>query len=200
MRKCKCGCRRATNPGKKWIHGHNGRGINGYKTSLERRGRIKSNETIKCACGCGQLRPRYNCLGNELKYITGHYWQGKKMPPQTELASARRRQAHLGKKRPGHSEQMTGTGNPNWHGGISYEPYGKEFNKELKQQILKRDNYTCQACGGTATIPHHINYVKKDNSLQNLIALCRCCNCKANFNRGTWMVYFFLRKWAGQAE
>lgn len=199
MSKCKCGCGQITNPGNKWIHGHNGRGVNGYKKALERQRRIKSNETIKCACGCGQLRPRYNCLGNELKYITGHYWQGKKKP-ESDLAKEHKRLAQLGRKRPEHSEQMAGKGNPNWRGGISYEPYGQEFNKELKRQILKRDSHACQVCGDPATIPHHINYIKKDNSPTNLIAVCRRCNIRANYNRGAWMVYFFLLLWIGRAR
>lgn len=196
---CLCGCEQLTNSGKKWIVGHNGRGVNGYKKYLECQRRIKSNEMIKCACGCGQLRPRYNCLGNELKYITGHYWQGKKKP-ESDLAKEHKRQAQLGRKRPEHSGQMTGKGNPNWCSGISYEPYGQEFNKELRKQILERDSYTCQVCSDLATIPHHINYIKKDNSPTNLIAVCRSCNAKANYNRGAWMVYFFLLLWIGRAR
>jgi len=37
-----------------------------------------------------------------------------------------------------------GINNPSWLNGISFEPYGLEFNKEKKQQVLERDNYTCQ--------------------------------------------------------
>ncbi|MBC8274516.1 MAG: hypothetical protein H8E40_06055 [Chloroflexi bacterium] len=173
--------------------------LNGHRKKLIRE-RMEKDEMIECACGCGQLRPRYNRFGGEAKYITGHYWQGKKMPPESEETKERKRQAHLGIERPEHSKLMAGEGNSNWRGGISYEPYGPKFNKKLKKQILKRDNYTCQVCRDKAVLPHHINYNKKDNSPDNLIAVCRSCNAKANFNRGAWMVYFFLFKWVGQAE
>lgn len=192
---CKCGCGRAIPEGygppqrpMKFLNGHLKRFLEEHKDDM-----------IKCACDCGQLRLRYNSLGKELKYITGHYWQGK-AKPESKLAKEHKRQAQLGRKRPEHSERMAGKGNPNWHDGISYEPYGQEFNKQLKLQILERDSYMCQVCSNRATIPHHINYNKKDNSPQNLIAVCRNCNGKANYNRGAWLVYFFLRKWVGQAE
>lgn len=194
---CKCGCGRELPKGYgpayrpwKYLRGHRRKVVKAQNEKAA---------MIECACGCGQLRPRFNQFGGECKYITGHYWQGKKKP-ESELAKEHKRLAHLGKKKPEHSEKMRDEGNPNWRGGISYEPYGQEFNKELKRQILKRDNYTCQVCSGVATIPHHINYVKKDNSLQNLMAVCHGCNIRANYSRGAWMVYFFLRKWVGQAE
>jgi len=37
--------------------------------------------------------------------------------------------------------------NPAWFGGKSFEPYGIQFNKELKKKIKERDNYKCQICG-----------------------------------------------------
>ncbi len=195
---CKCGCGQdiPENYGSshrpwKYLHKHRQRIIENQN---------EKKEIIKCTCGCGQTRPRFNRFGGELKYITGHYWQGKKMPPNSDETKERKRLAKLGIKRPGHSKKMTGEGNSNWRGGISYEPYGKEFTKELKQLILERDNYTCQVCNDKAILPHHINYIKKDNSPQNLISVCRGCNAKANYKRGAWMVYFFLRKWVGQVE
>ncbi len=33
---------------------------------------------------------------------------------------------------------------PLWLGGISFLPYCYKFNKELKEAVRKRDNYTCQ--------------------------------------------------------
>ena len=160
----------------------------------------ENNNMIPCACGCGQMHPKYNQFGGKPKYITGHYWQGKKMPPESNETKERKRQAHLGVAKPKHSKLMAGEGNSNWQGGISYEPYGQEFNSDLKLLILERDNHICQACGNNAILPHHINYNKKDNSLSNLIAVCRSCNGKANFRRGGWMVYFFLIQWIGQAR
>ena len=95
---------------------------------------------------------------------------------------AKRSAAHKGDK------------NPQWRDGLSYEPYSPEFNDELKEQVRKRDNYTCQFCGiqenGTKLHPHHIDYNKKNNIPFNLISLCRSCHAKTNFNREHWTEYF----------
>lgn len=83
-----------------------------------------------------------------------------------------------------------------WKGGKSFELYGKEFNKKLKEKIRKRDNYTCQECNYTEKqlgykLPiHHIDYNKKNNNFSNLITLCRSCHSKTNFQREDWINYF----------
>ena len=94
----------------------------------------------------------------------------------------------------------TGPKNPNWAGGIGYEPYSPLFNGKLKEYIRKRDNYTCQRCGRTQedeieengyklTI-HHVDYDKKNSNAENLIALCKACNNKVNLNRQYWKAQF----------
>ncbi len=84
--------------------------------------------------------------------------------------------------------------NPNWRGGISFEPYGLEFNKELKQKIRNRDNNVCINCGRIGdeiTLDtHHIDYNKQHNYEQNLITLCKNCHCKTNGCREYWTGYF----------
>ena len=37
---------------------------------------------------------------------------------------------------------------------------------------------------------HHIDYNKKNCSLNNLITLCRSCHMKTNTNRNYWINYF----------
>jgi len=88
-------------------------------------------------------------------------------------------------------------GNKNgWLGGISFEPYGVEFNNKLKEKIRERDNYCCQECHQTQKelgykLPvHHIDYNKKNNQEDNLISLCRNCHAQTGFNRGDWENYF----------
>ena len=82
---------------------------------------------------------------------------------------------------------MRGENHPNWQNGKSFEPYGIEFNNELKLKIRQRDNFTCQICGavenGRAHTPHHIDYNKTNNEKINLILLCVGCNTKANFEK-----------------
>lgn len=83
---------------------------------------------------------------------------------------------------------------PNWQGGTSFEPYGLEFNKELKEQIRKRDNYQCQLCGIKENSRnhdcHHIDYDKTNNNSINLITLCDPHNSKANHQRDKWQFFF----------
>lgn len=89
-----------------------------------------------------------------------------------------------------------GEKNHNWRGGKSFEPYGVEFNNELKEQVRKRDNYTCQECDktqkelGCKLDIHHIDYDKENNNPENLISLCRSCHVQTNFGREEWMKYF----------
>ena len=100
------------------------------------------------------------------------------------------------------SESRKGDRNPSWRGGKSFEPYGLEFNKKLKEQIRKRDNYRCQECfrhqdelydkkgRKYKLIVHHIDYNKQNNKENNLISLCRNCHLKTNFDREDWIKYF----------
>jgi len=90
--------------------------------------------------------------------------------------------------------------NSMWCGGISYEPYGLEFNETLRKAIRERDNYTCQICRKYGNCVHHINYDKTSNQTENLINLCNSCHSKTNYNRNLWIIYFFLKFWVGQAN
>jgi len=84
----------------------------------------------------------------------------------------------------------------NWQGGKSFEPYGLEFNNQLKEQIRERDNYSCQECYqtekklGYRLTCHHIDYNKKNNNPDNLICLCKSCHSQTNFGREDWTNYF----------
>ena len=61
---------------------------------------------------------------------------------------------------------------------------------EIKEAVLKRDNYPCQLCGqmSSALYVHHIDNnghgmaSKPNNILSNLIAVCRPCHGKHHGN------------------
>ncbi len=78
--------------------------------------------------------------------------------------------------------------NPSWLGGISFNPYPKEFNEELKLKIRTRDNFTCCLCRRTEREEleelnrilsvNHIDFDKNNCKENNLISLCGKCNKK----------------------
>ncbi len=74
-----------------------------------------------------------------------------------------------------------------WKGGVSKEPYGFNWGRDLKEYIKKRDGYKCMnlACWGKVKrlSVHHIDYNKKSCDTRNLITLCTSCNSRANTNR-----------------
>lgn len=82
----------------------------------------------------------------------------------------------------------------NWKNGKSFEEYGIEFNKPLKQSILERDNYTCQDPNcehkSTKLDCHHIDFNKKNNMSENLITLCTSCHVKTNYKRVYFTEYY----------
>ena len=85
--------------------------------------------------------------------------------------------------------------NPNWQGGISFEPYGLGWTKTLKESVRQRDNYTCKLCGikqktNKKHDVHHIDYNKKNNDPDNLITLCNSCHAKITSNRNRWTKMF----------
>lgn len=93
-----------------------------------------------------------------------------------------------------HSESMKGEKHHFWLDGKSFEPYGIEFNEELKDAIKKRDGYVCQECGRKEVLSvHHIDYDKLNNSIFNLISLCTSCHTKTNSNRKHWESYFKMK-------
>ena len=88
-----------------------------------------------------------------------------------------------------------GENNPNWKGGLSFEPYCPVFSdKEFKEQIKLRDggiclNPFCSKKSNRLTI-HHIDYDKKHCEQENLITLCVSCNAQANSDR-EWHMYWY---------
>ncbi|HDY66729.1 MAG TPA: hypothetical protein ENH85_02940 [Candidatus Scalindua sp.] len=98
-----------------------------------------------------------------------------------------------------YSKAKKGKKHPHWILDRSLFLYPDEFNNELKEQIRKRDNYTCQLSGKhqnelTGRFKkldvHHIDYNKKNNDPKNLISLSRDSHSKTNFNRKYWTNYF----------
>jgi hypothetical protein len=85
---------------------------------------------------------------------------------------------------------------PNWHGGLSYQPYTIDWTETLRRSIRERDNYLCRLCGKQqgdfSHDIHHIDYDKKNCNPDNLITLCNICHGKTNKRRNYWINFFRL--------
>jgi len=91
-----------------------------------------------------------------------------------------------------------GEHNPSWMGGKDKEKY-IAFDREIRSRIRYRDKFTCQICGAKQTTfgvktdkleIHHIDYNKEHTFPKNLVALCKSCHIKTNFDREKWIQYF----------
>lgn len=148
----------------------------------ERAKEITRKQSKSCEESPKFHRPRTTKEKEKDRVGTKKYW--KNLGPETR----RRRGLTISKLLTG---KMAGGDNPNWKGGLSFEPYGPNFNGGLKKLIKERDNYTCQSCNSTDELCiHHINYNKKNNKLDNLITLCKGCNSLMNSNRGFWTTFW----------
>ena len=87
--------------------------------------------------------------------------------------------------------------NPNWQGGISFEPYCPKFNNEFKERVRSFFGYQCVECGtpqnGIKLCVHHVNFNKQsccDGTLPLFVPLCTSCHSKTSGNRQYWEDHF----------
>jgi hypothetical protein len=156
----------------------------------------------------GRKNKKYYCkdCGIRISFSGGFYRGGRcrscayKLRRLSEEHKEKLRKFHLGKKLSEETKRKISTsesGNKhyNWQGGKSFEEYPQEFDSALKEQIRFRDGYKCKLCGcpqienGRCLDVHHIDYNKKNNNINNLIALCHRCNAKVNFNKDYWTIF-----------
>jgi len=116
----------------------------------------------------------YICSNSHKHKITwGNWKQGKRCPTCKAIKL---------------SVDRIGSNNPQWKGGISFEPYCEIWSdKEYKNDIRERDGYRClnPYCfhnDGRLHV-HHVDFNKKNCGPGNLITLCGSCNSRANKNR-----------------
>lgn len=81
---------------------------------------------------------------------------------------------------------LSGSRNPAWRGGVSFQPYPPEFNISLKRRVLIEQQHTCLDChrsigrrknAAKANI-HHLDGDKQNCRRSNLVALCVSCHMK----------------------
>ena len=86
----------------------------------------------------------------------------------------------------------TGEKSPNWHGGISFDPYCLKFNENFKERVREYFGRCCYVCGKNEIdnkerlSVHHVAYNKDtccDDSKPLFVPLCHGCHTKTNHNR-----------------
>ena len=140
-----------------------------------------------------------------------HHSYGKTLSEETRLLISEHHVDVSGENHPlfgkHHSEEVkkkmgeshiglhAGEKNPNWKGGISFEPYCIKFNNALKEEIRDKFGRKCFLCpkteeeNGRKLDVHHVDYNKEQgcNGVRwLLVPLCISCNTIANFNREYW--------------
>jgi hypothetical protein len=132
---------------------------------------------------------------------------GKPITEKTRLAVIAANKRRTGSKKPcGLSEEqkqklselgrlLVGDKNPNWKGGLSFEPYCVKFNKEFKERVRSFFGRKCVVCGmgeadlGYSVFVHHVNYDKGaccNNNIPLFVTLCNTCHGRTNKNREQW--------------
>lgn len=165
---CHCGCNNLVYGNHKFIKGHENIRRKQSEESKKKRSEIqkripKSEET--------KLKISLSLIGKP------SWKKGLKCPQLS------------GDKNYFYGKKFFGEDNPNWNGGISFEPYPLIFNFRFKEFIRNRDDRICQLCGKNEEenkqrmTVHHIDYIKEHTFEINCISLCRSCNSKANKNR-----------------
>lgn len=124
--------------------------------------KVKVNmELIQCACGCGQLRTKYDKRGREKRYIYKHsVLKGKHHSKET--INKMKRNCFKWTQIREHP--------PNWKGGKSvYRRMTLDYGMNLNE---------CQICkeNKKRLCIHHINGNREDNSRKNLCVLCFTCH------------------------
>lgn len=210
-RKCKCGCgsdvsgwNYLRNKPILYLRGHYQQTFEGKKSIIKKlRGRHNSLKTeFKKEDFIGKTRKEI--YGKEkAEEITKRFKENRikngwfKNPEETKRKMSQNYKYHtnLGCFKEG-DKRLIKENNPLWNNGSSFEPYGPEFNRKLKNMIRRRDNQVCINCGlhreklDKALAIHHINYDKKCNFPQNLVSLCNKCHSLTNYNRSHWIKFF----------
>jgi 5-methylcytosine-specific restriction endonuclease McrA len=76
--------------------------------------------------------------------------------------------------------------------GKGMSSYPIQFNKALKEFIIRRDGYKCILCSAPYSKTknrfhvHHIDYDKMNCNPSNLVTLCPSCHIITNYSRKYW--------------
>jgi hypothetical protein len=150
---------------------------------------IKNNNTTSCGC----LRSENNRCRNPMRRPEiAIKLSGENSPTKRPEVRKKLSDSHMGKL------------NPNWHGGISFEPYCPKWNYNLRERIRAFFGYKCIVCGKSTKENkqelscHHVEYNKQaccDGKLVHFAALCASCHGKTgghDRNRWQYILHYII--------
>lgn len=123
--------------------------------------------------------------------------RAKKVWSNQEYKSARVKE----RADPNYKGKLYRESNPNWKGGLSFEPYCPLWTKELRERIRAFFDYECLLCGKPQSENitktgklrelscHHAEYNKQaccDGEPVCFAVLCMTCHNKTNHDRERW--------------
>lgn len=114
--------------------------------------RARQQSVIKCACGCGVTRNRYNARGRLCRYIRGHN-------PKSPEARAKIAASKIGSR------------NPQWKGDGASVKTGRN-----RAWAMYKNIGSCTNCGNAKAERHHIDGNTLNNAPTNIEIVCRKCH------------------------
>jgi hypothetical protein len=166
-------------------HAHEGKitlNITKQKQSAALKGKPKSEKALKNMRNAAEKRIGKYLGENNLNFGI----------PRSEITRRKISEAKMGEK------------NPQWKGGISFEPYCILFNNEFKERVRAFFGYRCIETGltqeehlakwGESLHVHHVNYRKEsccDETIKPLfVAIAHDIHTATNHNRKRWEQHF----------
>ena len=156
---------------------------------------LESYRNKFCECGCGKkLNPSRKQVRDSkskkkpLRVLKGHH---NRLPDAKKWILSGKNHPFFGKTHTEESRKKMakswfpkGSAHPEWKGGIRDDFPHRRGWESIRNQVLLRDNFTCQKCGvrNVRLDIHHKVWRRlfKDtlqaNSLDNLITLCASCH------------------------
>lgn len=207
---CKCGCGNKISGfdkrgrSRKYIHGHNQRGIpcseeRKKKIGLKNKNRIYSKKEILRLKMYAEKRKGKPLPLSQRKKI-GQGLKGR--IPWNKGLTGIYTEVWLQKKR----ESFSGKNNPRWNGGNYCNIYDKKFTQSFKEKIRNLDNRCCTICKNhednfkRKLAIHHIDINKKNTCEENCISLCDGCHNKIHMNHNAEKLIPFFKKIVGMRQ
>jgi len=166
------------------------------KTKTRAKGKLKKNCEVcnaefetwpsedyrTCSRKCGTEVQKQNLIGRS---VSGETRQ-RMSEGQRSSELAKKNWFKRGEENPAFGRDQTGPANNNWKGGLTNTNQKRRNDPRLvewRQEVFKRDNYTCQDCGEKGYLhAHHIIPFSQDYSkafdLENGKTLCVDCHEK----------------------